>query len=161
MTDIANHDDSRYSTPEEWSRSTSYSEFCDDDVIRSAADLIQPGDATAAAECSSSVPPSSSTSTVIGKRKSPDDSVLSNRPSASYKRRTISTDSPIDIDSFAPLESSSGTTLRATTPPPSNDTLTGSVEGGHHRHDAIRPEPFIIVRIRPTPFFPIREPHRD
>lgn len=169
MSDIANHDDSRYSTPEEWSRSTSYSEFCDDNVIRSAADPIQPTDATSrdsdhfAAECSSSIPPSSSTSTAIGKRKSPDESVLSDRPSASYKRRTISTGIPIDIGSLAPPESSSGTTLRVATPPLSNDTLTGPVEGGHHHHDAVgpEPEPFIIVGIVRRFFFPIREPHRD
>lgn len=156
MSDIATLDDSRYSTPEEWSRSTSYSEFCDDDVIRSAADPIQPGDATSrnhfAAECSSSIAPSSSTYTAIGKRKSPGDSVLSDRPSASYKRRTISTSSPIDIDSLAPLESSSGTTLHATTPPLSSDTLTGPVGDGHHHYDAVGPEPFIIVGIRPTLF---------
>jgi len=128
--------------------STNYSEFCDDDVIRAATDLTQPEDATTqdhfAAEWTSSVAPSSSTA--IGKRKSPDDSVLSDGPSTSYKRRAISTGTPIDIDSLAPLELS-GTTLRATTPPLLNDTQEGPFEDHHDHHDGVGPEPCIIVGI--------------
>jgi len=127
--------------------STSYSEFCDNDVIRAATDLTQPEDATSqdhlAAECSSTVAPPFP-STAIGKRKAPDDSVLSDGPSTSYKRRAISTGSPIDIDSLAPLELS-GSTLRATTPPLSNDRVEDSFEDRHHHHDAVGPEPHIII----------------
>lgn len=156
MSDIANHD-SRYSTPEEGSsstRSTSYSEFCDDDVIRAAAtDLTQPDSATPldqfVVESSSSAAPPSSSSTVVGKRKSPDDSVLSDLPYASYKRRAISTGIPVDIDSLAPLvsPSSSGATrtLCSTTPPLLDDTPNDSFEDRHHHHDTVGPDPYIIV----------------
>lgn len=160
MSDIAD-DDSRYSTPEEGNhstRSTSYSEFCDDDVIRAATtDLTQPDGATTldqfVVEPSSSAPPPSSSSTVVGKRKAPDDSVLSDRPYASYKRRAISTGNPVDIDSLAPLEwgspSSSGATqtLCSTTPPLLDDTPDDSFKDRHHHHDAVGPEPYIIVRV--------------
>jgi hypothetical protein len=58
--------------------STGYSEFCDDDAILGAQDTI----------CDSS-PTGSSPATTLGKRKSPEDSGLSDSVSASYKRQTF------------------------------------------------------------------------
>jgi len=66
--------------------STGYSEFCDDDTIMLAPDTIYK-------EVDSSPTGSlASTATTLGKRKSPDDSGLSNSVYASYKRH-ISTGS--------------------------------------------------------------------
>jgi len=90
--------------------STGYSEFCDDDAILAAdetlADVPQ-GHFTAATEGSSPSAPSATS----GKRKSPDDFVLSDRdgPSASYRRRTIS--SSIYLESSASTSSGSGVAL--------------------------------------------------
>jgi len=61
--------------------STGYSEFCDDDTIMFAPDT------TICDEVDSS-PTGSSPATTLGKRKSPEDSGLSNRVYASYKRHT-------------------------------------------------------------------------
>jgi hypothetical protein len=77
--------------------STGYSEFCDDDAILAADEAV------------TSVTTSSTFTS--GKRKSPDDFVLSDRdgPSASYRRRTIS--SSIDLESSASSSCGSGVTL--------------------------------------------------
>jgi hypothetical protein len=95
--------------------STGYSEFCDDDAILAADETVTLDDVpqdrfTAAAEGSSPSAPACSTLT-SGKRKSPDDFVLSDRdgPSASYRRRTIP--SSIDLESSASSSTDSGVTL--------------------------------------------------
>ena len=97
--------------------STGYSEFCDDDAILAADETVALNDvpqgqghfaATVTAEGSPSGATTCTTPT-SGKRKSPDDFVLSDRdgPSASYRRRTIS--SSIDLESTA--SSDPGVTL--------------------------------------------------
>lgn len=70
--------------------STGYSEFCDDDTIWAAPDTI--------CDAVDSSPTNSSPTTTLGKRKSPEDSGLSNSVYA-YKRRTISTGSSDSAES--------------------------------------------------------------
>lgn len=96
--------------------STGYSDFCDDDAILAVDETltadsdVPEGHFTAAAEGSS---PSATTCSTFtsGKRKYPDDFVLSDRdgPSASYRTRTVS--SSIDLESSASSSSGSGVTL--------------------------------------------------
>jgi len=133
--------------------STGYSDYCDDDAIR-AADQCGPSQDHIAMECPSSATPGPSSAS-LGKRKSPEDSVPSDRPSASYKRRTIT--GPIDLDggpASAPLSGSPSCSWatrpsHASTPPP-GDVLS------HEYHHDDGSGPYIIVRLVK---FAFREPH--
>jgi hypothetical protein len=104
--------------------STGYSEYCDDETIRAVpatlCDTIE-----VVTQCSSSA---TSPTATLGKRKSPDESGPSYGPSASYKKRTIS--SSFDFDS---LTASSSATLLS-----SDDIPTTQPE-----YDD--PKPYIIV----------------
>lgn len=70
--------------------STGYSEFCDDDTLWAAPDTI--------CDAVDSSPTGSSPTTTLGKRKSPEDSGLSNSVYA-YKRQTISAGSSDSAES--------------------------------------------------------------
>lgn len=141
MSGLANHGDEISEDG-----STGYSDFCDDDAIR-AADESGPCQDDIAMECPSSATPGPS-SVSLGKRKSLEDSVPSDRPSASYKRRTISAPSYLDDGpANAPLSGSPSGSAPATrpsraSPPPPSDILS------QEYHDDDGSGPYIIVRLR-------------
>jgi hypothetical protein len=117
--------------------STGYSEFCDDDVIMAAP--CNTYDTVATDGSSGATQPFAA----LGKRKSPEDLGVSEGPSASYKRRTIT--SPMDLELATPSSS-------APPPEPSGDVPTSLGLGDEHDG----PEPYIIVRFsvfssRPDP----------
>jgi hypothetical protein len=147
MSGLANHGDEISEDG-----STGYSDFCDDDAIR-AAD--QCGPSQDPSRCPSSATPGPSSAS-LGKRKLPEDSVPSDRPSASYKRRSIS--DPIDLDggpASAPLSGSPSCSSWATRPSHASLPPPGDVLSQEYHHDD-GSGPYIIVRLVK---FAFREPH--
>jgi hypothetical protein len=101
--------------------STEYSEYCDDDTIRAAAQVT---------ELISSAP----SSTALGKRKSPDESGAFDDPSPiNYKRRAISSFDSVTASSEGTLFDPLDTSLASDDIPTSQPEYDG-------------PEPYIIVR---------------